>query len=120
MQYSTASLLTVTLLFAVAIALSQFDTLLISIAFPFTIGPIAAYRVTPTRTALLIGVLSSVFWSLVSILPFGIVINLLHWPIGAIDERPLARGLMLTASIIYFLGASLLGGYIGGFVARSD
>ena len=120
MQYSTATLLTITLLFAVAIALSQFDSLLIPVIFPFTLGPIAAYRVTPTRTALLIGVLSSLFWSLVSMVPLGIVSYLLIWPIAAIDERLLSRGLMLTTSIIYFLAASLLGGYIGGVVARPD
>ncbi|MFG0254077.1 MAG: hypothetical protein ACF787_03105, partial [Rhodopirellula sp. JB053] len=72
-----AALLTITLLFAVAIALSRFDSLLIPIAFPFTLGPIAAYRVTPSKIALLIGVMSSAFWTLVSVVPFGIIAFLL-------------------------------------------
>ncbi|WP_419193737.1 hypothetical protein, partial [Novipirellula herctigrandis] len=120
MQYSTATLLTITLLFAVAVALSRFDSLLIPIAFPFTLGPIAAYRVTPSKIALLIGALSSAFWTLVSVVPFGIVAYLLIWPIAAIDERLLTRGLFVTSAIVYFLAASVLGGYIGGVVARPD
>ncbi|WP_197204133.1 hypothetical protein [Crateriforma conspicua] len=120
MQYSTATLLTITLLFAIALALSRFDSLLIPIVFPFTLGPIVAYRVTPSRTALLIGTMSSVFWSLVSIVPFGIVAYLLIWPVAAVDERLLTRGLIVTSAILYFLAASVLGGYIGGIVARRD
>lgn len=120
MQYSTASLLNVTFLFAVAIALSRIDSLLVPIAFPFTIGPIAAYRVTPSSIALLIGTLSSAFWTLVSVVPFGIVAYLLTWPIAAIDERLLTRGLFVTSAIVYFLAASVFGGYIGGVVARPD
>jgi len=120
MQYSTATLLTITLFVAIAIALSRLDSLLISIAFPFTLGPLAAYRVTPTRTALVIGTLSSVFWSLVSIVPFGIIIYLLLWPVASIGERLLTRQLFVTSAISYFLAASVLGGYIGGVVSRPD
>jgi hypothetical protein len=119
-QFSTATLFVLTLLCAISLALSRFDSLWIPVAFPFTVGPIVAFRVTPTRSALVIGALASLFWSLVAIVPFGILGWLAIWPIAAIDERLLTRSLFVTATLTYFLAASILGGYIGGVVARPD
>ena len=89
-------------------------------AFPFTVGPVIAFRVSPTKPALVIGILSSVFWSLVAIVPFGILGWLAVLLIAAMDERMLTRFLLVTATITCFLAASMLGGYVGGVVARPD
>lgn len=120
MRYSITTLLKLTLLLAIVIALSRFDSLLIPLAFPFTFGPIAAYRVTPTRSAILIGVLSSAFWSLVSVVPFGFLFYLVFEFVSALDEQSLPSGFFGLISISYFLPASILGGYIGGVVAREE
>ncbi|MCR9209730.1 MAG: hypothetical protein NXI28_15975 [bacterium] len=64
--------------------------------------------------------MSSAFWTLVSVVPFGILAYLLTWPIAAIDERLLTRELLVTSAVVYFLAASVLGGYIGGVVAKPD
>jgi len=119
-QFSTSNLLALTLLCAISLALSRLDSLWIPIAFPFIVGPIAAFRVTPSTPALVIGVLSSMFWTLVAIVPFGILGWLVVWPIAMIDERLLPRNLFVTVTITYFLAASILGGYIGGLVARPE
>ncbi len=120
MQYSTTTLLTIMFLCAVAVTLARFDSLLVPFAYPFTLGPIAAYRVTRSREALLIGALSSAFWMIVSIVPFGILASLASGLISFVDERFLTRDLLVTSVITYFLASSLLGGYIGGVVAKPD
>mgnify|MGYP003634934506 CR=1 FL=1 len=119
-QFSTATLLLLTLLCASSLALSRLDSLWIPIAFPFTVGPIVAFRVIPTKSAVVIGILSAMFWSLVAIVPFVLISWFAIFPIATIDERLSTRGLFVTWTITYFLAASMLGGYIGGVVARPD
>lgn len=114
------TLLAITFLIAVAFALSNFDSLLIPIAFPPLLGPIAAYRVTPSRVALAIGVLSSAFWTVVAIVPFAIICYLLLPAMGITDGRGPSRVVFVTSAIVYFLLVSLVGGYIGGVVAKND
>jgi hypothetical protein len=120
MHYSIATLLVATVLCAGAFALSRFDSLLIPLVFPFTIGPIVAYRVARTNAAFVIGILSSGFWSLVAIIPFVIVGWPLAWSVSAIDERFFTREILVSKVLMYFLFAAIFGGYIGGIVARPE
>ncbi|WP_372717665.1 hypothetical protein [Novipirellula sp.] len=119
-QFSTATLLLLTLLFAISLALSRFDSLWIPIAFPFSVGPIVAFRVTRAKPAFAIGILSSIYWTLVGIIPFVICSGIGICLVSMIDERLLTRTLFVTWTITYFLAVSIVGGYIGGVVARPD
>lgn len=120
MRYSTLTLLTLPLLFAIALALSQFGSLLIAFAFPFTLGPVAAYRVNPSKMAVFIGVVSSMFWTAVSVAPFWIVMNAVVESVTNSEEQLQSQSWFVTSGVTYFFVVSLIGGYVGGVVAIRD
>lgn len=110
----------ITLVVAVFLAIAQHDVLFVTLAFPFTVGPIAAFRANKTQYSLVVGTLCSSLCSLIGIGPLILTMWFLAIPIGWIDERLLNRSLFVSASVSYFFAVSLLGGYAGGLAAGPD
>ena len=119
-QFSAKTLFVITLICAISLAISRIDSLLVPLAFPFTLGPLAAHSVTKTKYSLIVGTLSSLFCSLVGIGPFFLIAFFLIWTFGLVGDQLLSQSLLVVASIAYFGAVAVLGGYAGGIAARSD
>ncbi len=113
-------LLELMFLCGLAFALSRLDSLLTLVIFPFAAGPIAAYRVTPRLSSLVIGACAAVFWSLAAIVPFGLMASVTDKVMSTLDPNYSNRGVFLLCANAFFLVVSLVGGYIGGVVAKDD
>jgi len=106
---------------AVALAVSRLDTVFFFVvAFPIVFGPLGSFRVVVSVPSFVIGLLSSVFWTLISIVPFVTIGWIIYWPLLALSKGPLMQDFLYFLGVAYFLAASYLGGYIGGTVARAD
>ncbi len=112
-QFSAKTLFVITLICAISLAISRIDSLLVPLAFPFTLGPLAAHRVTKTKFSLIVGTLSSLFCSLVGIGPFFLIAFFLIWTFGLVGDQLLSQSLLVVASIAYFGAVAVLGGYAG-------
>lgn len=119
-QFSLATIFVVTLVVAVFFAIAQHDVLFVTLSFPFTVGPIAAFQATRTKYSLVVGALCSSLCSLISIGPLILTMWFLVVPIGWIDEGLPKRSLFASASVSYFFAVSLLGGYAGGLASKPD
>lgn len=119
-QFSAGTLFVITSLCAISLAISRFDTLLVPLAFPFTLGALAAHRATKTKYSIIIGTLSSLCCSLLCIGPFYLFVLLLAGAIGWLNEQVLTRMLLVSICIVFFGAISIVGGYLGGIAAGSS
>jgi hypothetical protein len=106
---------------AIALAVSRLDTaFFVVVAFPIVFGPLGSFRVVVSVPSFVIGLLSSVFWTLVSVVPLVTIGGILYLPLLPLSKGPLMQDFLSFLGVSYFLAASYLGGYIGGTVARPD
>jgi len=77
---------------AVALAVSRLDTVFFFVvAFPIVFGPLGSFRVVVSVPSFVIGLLSSVFWTLISIVPFVTIGWIIYWPLLALSKGPLMQ-----------------------------
>ncbi len=119
-QFSAKTLFVITSICAVSLAISRIDSLLVPLAFPFTLGPLAAHSVTKTKYSLIVGTLSSLFCSLIGIGPVFLMSFFLKWTFDLVGYQLLPKSFLVAVSIAYFGTLAVLGGYAGGIAARSD
>ena len=120
MRFRLIHLLAVTAWVAVVFGLYRLHTAIALLACPVTFGPFAGYLVKPALEAAMLGFVSAVFWCVLCgfvglVLVYGLlVISGSH---GApLDSLP--PWVFLTF-FVYFAASSMLGGYIGGRIAKS-
>ncbi|MFG0264147.1 MAG: hypothetical protein ACF8AM_03225 [Rhodopirellula sp. JB055] len=104
---------------ATLIAVSRHHPLWLLLAFPLVLGPFVAFHKTPTRWALLMGGLSSSFWSFVAMVPYFVLGPICIWAISHWDEGWVVS-LVQWGTLAYFLAVSIVGGYLGGVASAPD
>ncbi len=106
---------------AVALAVSRLEMVFFVVAaFPIVFGPLGSFRVIVSAPSFVIGLLSSVFWTLISIVPLVTIGWVIYIPLLELSNGPLMQDFLRFLAVAYFLATSYLGGYIGGTVARPD
>lgn len=120
LQFSIANLLGWAGVCAVLLALSRIDFFCFLIACPFSLGPMAAITVTPTRWSMVLGVVWSLCWLLMSLIPFWVLAAFLIMATVHFDNEDLSRRVLIVVTVTYFCLASAIGGYKGGLAARPD
>jgi len=118
LQFRLANLLTAVLVFGALFALIRLDSLLAVMALPFCVGPLAAYRTTPTLTAAAVGCVSSIYWTAVAAIPFLTVAAILALTVPELGRVLAIRPVYLSITVVYFFIASWIGGRVGGNIPR--
>ncbi len=120
MQFSIASLLAVAFAVAIVMTVARTEASLTVLTFPLILGPIAALQVTRSKSAFVIGILSSIFWTILSTIPLLLIGWFVYSTRLGPNENPMMLSLFDFITVGYFFAVSYLGGYIGGHVARPD
>ncbi|MEO9590812.1 hypothetical protein [Rhodopirellula bahusiensis] len=120
LQFSIVNLLGWVGVSAVLIALSRIHFLCVPIACPFVVGPMLAITVNPTRWAVFLGVVSSLCWVLIGLVPYWFLASFLIFAASYLDDDSLTRTVLVVVTIAYFLAVAAIGGYLGGLASRPD
>ena len=120
LQFSIANLLGWAGVCAVLLALAKIHFLWVPIACPFLLGPMTAITVTPTRWAMFLGVMSSLYWSMVGVVPYWFLGKFLFLTMSYMGDGSVDRSVLTIVTAAYFFLVSAIGGYKGGLAARPD
>ncbi|EKK02636.1 hypothetical protein RBSH_02051 [Rhodopirellula baltica SH28] len=120
MQFRLSHLLAVVAWVAVVLALYRFHTAIALLACPVTFGPLVGYVGKPTLEGAIVGFISAVFWCVLCGFVGVVLLYAILVVSGAHGAPPDALPLWaFLTCFVYFAASSMLGGYIGGRIAKS-